>query len=102
MGDERKPNEKDEEYFFRLEMEKRRDAVRRRREELDDSERDRLRELHYMRCAKCGSELTEVVFRGVKIDKCFSCGGVYLDDGELEQLAGRAGWLEKVLGIVRG
>jgi Zn-finger nucleic acid-binding protein len=46
-----------------------------------------------MRCAKCGAAMEEVTFRGVRIDKCFACGGVYLDDGELEQLAGKSGGL---------
>lgn len=63
--------------------------------ELDADEREKLRAAHYMRCAKCGHKLTEVEFRGVKVDKCFACGGVYLDDGELEQLAGRQGWFER-------
>jgi Zn-finger nucleic acid-binding protein len=32
-----------------------------------------------------------MVFRGVKIDKCHECGGVWLDAGELETLAGPEG-----------
>lgn len=98
-----KANENEEEYFFRLELEKQREAVKKRRAELDDSQREELKTLHWMRCAKCGSELTEVVFRGVRVDKCFACGGVYLDDGELEQLAGRnAGWMSKLVSLLRG
>lgn len=72
----------------------RRDEVRRANEALAEQERERLRQLHFMHCPKCGAELSEVVFRGVKVDKCFGCGGVYLDDGELEQLAGKPGWFE--------
>lgn len=98
-----KPSENEEEYIFRLELEKQREAVKKRRAELDDGEREKLKNLHWMRCAKCGNELTEVVFRGVRIDKCFACGGVYLDDGELEQLAGRSsGWVAQLLGLIRG
>ncbi len=98
----KKPTENEEEYFFRLEMERQREAVGRRREELDREERERLKALHFMRCAKCGMELTEIQFRGVKVDKCFSCGGIYLDDGELEQLAGSTGWFDKLIRAVRG
>ncbi|MFQ5787757.1 MAG: zf-TFIIB domain-containing protein [Thermodesulfobacteriota bacterium] len=29
-----------------------------------------------------------MAFRGIKIDRCTSCNGVWLDDGELEKLAG--------------
>lgn len=92
-----RPSENEDEYFLRQELEKRRDAVQQKQAELEEGERERLKELHFMRCAKCGAELQEVEFRGVKIDKCFSCGGVYLDDGELEQLAGRPGWFDSML-----
>jgi hypothetical protein len=96
-----RPSDNEEEYFLRQEMEKRREAVQQKQSELADGERARLKELHWMRCAKCGAELQEVEYRSVKIDKCFSCGGVYLDDGELEQLAGRPGWFDSMLKIFR-
>src|SRR5262249_32654029 len=53
------------------------------------AEKQRLRELHFMRCPKCGLELEEIVLRGVRIDKCFGCGGLWLDAGELEELTQR-------------
>ncbi len=71
-----------------------REAHRRRALALDDTQRAALRELHYMHCPKCGASLQEIVFRGVRIDKCFGCGGVFLDDGELEELAGNPGFFE--------
>lgn len=96
-----RPSENEEEYFLRQELQKRREAVQQKHAELAEGERERLKELHWMRCAKCGAELQEVEFRSVKVDKCFSCGGVYLDDGELEQLAGRPGWFDSMLKIFR-
>ena len=57
-------------------------------------EREQQKRLHWMHCPKCGSGLDEITFRGVKVDKCLTCGGVFLDDGELEQLAGKPGWFE--------
>lgn len=92
----------DDEKTFREEMARRREAARKRDAELEAGQRQEEKELHWMRCPKCGAELTEVEFRSVKVDKCFSCGGVYLDDGELEQLAGRAGWFDKMLEFIRG
>lgn len=77
-----------------VEVQRRRLAHQQRLRAMDAAERERLRQQHWMRCPKCGNELEEIVFRGVKVDKCFGCGGVYLDDGELEQLAGKAGWFE--------
>jgi hypothetical protein len=97
----RRPNENEEEYIQRLEMEKQREQVAARRRELAQEEASKLKELHYMKCPKCGSDLSEVEFRGVKVDKCFSCGGVYLDDGELEQLVGRPGWFEAMRDYLR-
>jgi Zn-finger nucleic acid-binding protein len=31
--------------------------------------------------------MKEVEYKGIKIDKCFSCDGVWLDAGELHALA---------------
>jgi uncharacterized protein len=82
------------EQDIREELSRRRAARERDQDQLSDEERARLRAQHWMRCPKCGLLLDEITFRGVKVDKCFSCGGVYLDDGELEQLAGKPGWFE--------
>jgi uncharacterized protein len=82
------------EQAIREELSRRRAARERVHDDLTDEERERLRALHWMRCPKCGLPLDEITFRGVKVDKCFGCGGVYLDDGELEQLAGKPGWFE--------
>lgn len=78
----------------REQVNQRRAAVEADQGELSAQQRKQLRELHWMRCPKCGLSLAEITFRGVKVDKCFGCGGVYLDDGELEQLAGKPGWFE--------
>ena len=82
-----KPSEKEEEYFLRKEAEKLKAHAEKVRKEMEEAERARLKELHWMRCPKCGMEMKEITYRGVQIDKCFSCGGIYLDDGELEQVA---------------
>ncbi|MFO0632487.1 MAG: zf-TFIIB domain-containing protein [Nannocystaceae bacterium] len=76
------------------EVQARREAQARRAAELTPEERTAARALHYMRCPKCGMELLEITFRGVRVDKCFDCGGVWLDDGELEELAGKPGFFE--------
>ncbi|MGE0489673.1 MAG: protein kinase [Vulcanimicrobiota bacterium] len=38
------------------------------------------------RCVQCSTTLTTVVRRGVEIDRCPECGGVWLDKGELSRL----------------
>jgi uncharacterized protein len=80
-------SDKEEEYFLRKEAEKLLELAAKAKRETAEAEKKRLRELHHMRCPKCGMELSEIEFREVKIDKCASCGGVWLDDGELDQIA---------------
>ena len=97
----RRANESEQEYHARLAMERQREAAQQRNSQVPDADRERERQLHWMRCPKCGAELAEVQFRDVKVDKCFACGGVYLDDGELEQLTGKPGWFDSMLRFFR-
>ena len=83
----RKPSESEEEYFIRAEMKKKKMMMEEQQKKLAEGEKGRLEKLHYMRCPKCGMELTEIDYRDIKIDKCFSCEGVWLDAGELEALS---------------
>ena len=40
-----------------------------------------------MRCAKYGMELIEIDYKGVKVDKCSECEGIWLDAGEFEVIS---------------
>ena len=46
----------------------------------------KLKELHFMKCPKCGHDMAQQVSDGVTLDRCGFCEGVYLDAGELEQM----------------
>ena len=81
-----KPSTPEEEYFARVESEKLKKLAAKKQAELSEAEKEKLKELHWMRCPKCGMELHELPFRGVTIDKCYSCNGMFLDDGEIEAL----------------
>lgn len=87
----------EQEQRAREDLARQREAVQVRQSQISSDEREEQRRLHWMHCPKCGSELAEVQFRAVKVDKCFSCNGVFLDDGELEQLTGKPGWFESML-----
>lgn len=87
----------EQEQRLREDLARQREAVQTRQSQISSDERENQRRLHWMRCPKCGGELAEVQFRAVKVDKCFSCNGVFLDDGELEQLTGKPGWFESML-----
>ena len=71
-------------------IEEARQARKRREEERAAqeaaSERTRVRDLHFMKCPKCGHDLREEELAGVKVDRCTFCEGVYFDAGELDQV----------------
>lgn len=81
------PHQNEEEYFARLEFERKRKAEQEKQARLQTEEKERLKELHHMHCPKCGMDLVEVDFKGIKIDKCSACDGVWLDAGELEAVS---------------
>jgi len=81
-----KPSEKEDEYFARREFQRRKEEAARRQAALAASERAHARELHHMKCPKCGMDLVEMSFQGISIDKCSACEGIWLDPGELDSL----------------
>jgi uncharacterized protein len=81
-----KASEKEEEYFARQELERKKKTEEENQGRLEEEEKRRLRELHYMRCPKCGMGLIQIDYRGIKVDRCSGCDGVWLDAGELESI----------------
>jgi hypothetical protein len=81
-----KPSSTEEEYFVREDAEKKRKIALTVKKETEAAELRRLKELHFMRCPKCGLQLQEVKVLGVDADICFVCHGVFLDRGELETI----------------
>jgi protein-arginine kinase activator protein McsA len=86
-----KPSTAEEEYFARENAERMRKLAAEQKAALASTQRDELKKTHWMRCPKCGMELKEIAFRGVQVDRCFSCGGNFLDAGELEKIAAPEG-----------
>jgi protein-arginine kinase activator protein McsA len=86
-----KPSNTEEEYFARENAERLRKLAADQKKAMAADEREKLRKQHFMRCPKCGMELKEIALRGVQVDRCFSCNGLWLDEGELEKLAGKGG-----------
>ncbi len=82
-----KPSEKEEEYFARIEFERKKKAEEEKQKEMAEGEKKKLRDLHYMKCPKCGMELIEIDYKEIKVDKCSSCEGIWLDSGELEAIS---------------
>jgi hypothetical protein len=82
-----KPSEKEEEFFVRMEFEKKKKIEEEKHKRLAEEEKKRLKELHYMQCPKCGMELIEIDYKGIQIDECSECEGIWLDAGELDAVA---------------
>lgn len=97
-----KPSEREEEYMARMEFErkKRLDAPKNR--QIDETEKGRLRELHYLKCPKCGMDLIQIDYKGIEVDKCGGCDGIWLDAGELDRVADmEKGGLDKLFSVFR-
>lgn len=82
-----KPSEREEEYIARKEYERLKKLEEEKHKRLAEEEKAKLKEIHYMRCPKCGMELIEINYKGIKIDKCSECEGIWLDAGELEAVS---------------
>ena len=58
-----------------------------------------LKEAAIARCPKCGTRLATHELHGVTVDACPGCHGMWLDQGELEELGRREkeGWIARWL-----
>jgi hypothetical protein len=82
-----KPSDKESEYFAREEFKRLKKTEDEKRLKMEEEEKKKLKELHYMHCPKCGMKLVEIDYKGIAVDKCSSCDGVWLDAGELETIS---------------
>ncbi len=81
-----KSSQQEEEYFARLEFEKKKKAEAENHARMAEEEKRKLKELHYMHCPKCGMNLITIDYKGIAIDRCSGCEGIWLDAGELEAI----------------
>ncbi|MGH7798196.1 MAG: zf-TFIIB domain-containing protein [Candidatus Binatia bacterium] len=90
--DERKKAQEDE-YFVKKE----RELIAKMKAKQDAEAKDAAKSVSYMKCPKCGEALKEGSFQKIVIDQCPGCNGIWLDAGELEQIAEKEGasWLGK-------
>jgi len=86
MSDYEKPSQQEDDYFAREEIEKKRKLALQQQQDTAAKEREQLKQLHHMKCPKCGFDLHEIARGKVKVDTCFNCHGVFLEAGELERL----------------
>ena len=81
-----KPLNKEEQYFITQEVAR----LKRLREEhlraQAQEDRRKMKELHFLCCAKCGQKMETTKLESVEIEICPDCGGIYLDAGELGKI----------------
>jgi hypothetical protein len=82
-----KPSTLEDEYFVREDAEKKRRIALEMKKALASEERQRLKDLHFMSCPRCGMKLQQVRFRQVDVDACFSCGGLFIDRSQVDRIA---------------
>ena len=87
MSEQKKPSSAEEEYFAREEIKRKEQA----QIKLSHQDRERLKQLHWMRCPKCGHAMEEITFRDMLVDRCTECKGIFFDAPEVERFAGRLG-----------
>jgi uncharacterized protein len=90
--DERK-KAKEDEYFVKRE----RELLGKLKAKQENDARASMQKVCYMKCPKCGEALKERSFQKILIDQCTGCNGIWLDAGELEQVAGKENdsWLAR-------
>jgi hypothetical protein len=90
--DERKKAQEDE-YFVKKEQEQ----LAKLRAKHEAESQTAAKQANSMKCPRCGEPLKEQTFQQITIDQCTGCHGIWLDAGELEQVAEKesGGWLGK-------
>jgi len=80
----KKPSAGEEEYIAREEARR----AELRRIEKEQADREAAKEARVGTCPRgCPTKLVEELFRDLRIDRCPTCHGVWLDPGELEEIA---------------
>ncbi|HEX9289417.1 MAG TPA: zf-TFIIB domain-containing protein [Anaeromyxobacteraceae bacterium] len=82
-----KPSSTEDEYFVREDAEKKRRIALEQKKLVATEQQKALRDLHYMHCPKCGMKMQEIHYGKIDVDACFSCGGIFLDKGEIDVIA---------------
>jgi len=95
-----------EDDWFRQNEAQMMEAARKKREAAESAEKtaesEELRKAHWRKCPKCGHDMAVETISGIEVERCSSCGGVFFDRGELEQVLvkheDRRGFFRRLMG----
>ena len=101
-----KPSENEERFFKEQEIQARIQRLEEEQRKTSEAEKQRLKELHWLHCPKCGQKLDQEYYGKVEIDVCPGCRGLWLDAHELDAIlsasAGSASPFKSFLKILGG
>jgi Zn-finger nucleic acid-binding protein len=98
----KKPTKSENQHVWLLEQQQRRQQLAVEQHATAESEKIRLKGLHWMHCPKCGHELVAERHGEVEVDLCPTCRGVWLDVDELEAIVAReSGFTHACLNILQ-
>lgn len=100
-----KPSKNEDEYFVKQDLERKKQWEKERLARLSEEEKQKLKEVHFGKCPKCGMDMSTITLDGVSVEHCVSCGGIFLDQGELEAILKHhesQGGFHRVLSMFRG
>jgi len=81
------PSDQEDEYFARQEFARRKKELEDKQGRAAEDDRQRVLAVAKGRCPKCGAPLVEFHYKGVELDKCSRCEGIWFDAGEMEKIA---------------
>jgi len=97
----KKPTKTENQHVWLREQQQRREQLAVEQQATAESEKLRLKELHWMHCPKCGHALVTEHHGAVEVDLCPTCRGVWLDVNELEAIvASESGFINACRNIL--
>jgi hypothetical protein len=97
-----KPSSIEDQHILEQELQRRLEKLEAEQQAMAEAEKHRQKELHWMRCPKCGHQLATDHYGTVEIDVCPSCRGLWLDANELETiLASETGLFKSFVKVLR-
>ena len=98
-----KINKIEDQHVWEHELKRRLQILEAEQQATAETQKQRLKELHWMHCPKCGQKLATENYGSVEIDLCPSCRGLWLDANELETIVGNeSGLFHSCLKMLRG
>ena len=85
-GTKHKASDNEDEFFYQQSQQLMEEQRKTLDAERSEQERIAQQQAHWMKCPKCGQDMTEINLSGVMVDQCGGCKGIFFDAGEIDML----------------